>query len=187
MLCVSCIKHIEPVSLTLLSHPSGSTPVYACGAYKTVLKKLIRLKHVSARYASVSLAHVCLDAIAKQNILFDYVMFVPCHYRRYAERGFNQSEVMARYISAHTDKPMVHLLKKIKHTPCQSSLSYKERSVSVKDAFAYIGVHDIPADSSILIVDDVYTTGSTLKSMLSVLHTHTSCSYKILVSGRTIR
>ena len=86
---------------------------------------------------------------------------VPQHWRRRMLRGFNQSESLATALAIETShhKP-VNLLSRVKHTPTQTALSYTERSNNIKDAFTVRKCDSLPA--SVLVIDDVITTGATM-------------------------
>jgi ComF family protein len=100
---------------------------------------------------------------------FDYISYVPVSSERYEERGFNQAEQMALVVAGQVNLPVVSLLARTRHTDKQSFKSRKERADNLQGAFAVIPgraaklqAHAKRRDLRILLVDDVYTTGSTL-------------------------
>lgn len=95
---------------------------------------------------------------------------VPLHPIKKRMRGFNQTELLADALSRETNLPVRKLLKKIKHTKEQKSLSKYQRMRNVADAFevdeeALNG--KIP--ETVLLLDDVNTTGSTLTACAKAL------------------
>jgi len=101
----------------------------------------------------------------------DVISFVPLHPSRLAERGFNQSEQLARVIAKKWRVPVVSLLVRSSPTPPQSRQSRAERLRSMEGVF---DLHpSIPAEKlvalNVLLVDDVYTTGATLGACARVL------------------
>jgi ComF family protein len=94
---------------------------------------------------------------------YDLVVPVPLHKRRQLERGFNQAELFAQIISNKTGWPMdsSNLVRIIK-TPPQAQLSDRERQENVRKAFSLKNLTSFN-NKKILLVDDVLTTGSTLK------------------------
>lgn len=95
---------------------------------------------------------------------------VPLHPAKRRKRGFNQAELLADALSEETGIPVRLLLVKHKKTKDQKSLKKNERKANVKDAFVVnedaIGEH---MPSSVLLLDDVCTTGSTLTACANTL------------------
>ena len=102
----------------------------------------------------------------------DIVIPVPLHTSRMRERGFNQCEQIARGVSAVTGRPVrADLLTRKRWTPSQTPLSHGERRENVQDAFALRRrAHLAVAGKTILLVDDVLTTGATMRSCAGALH-----------------
>lgn len=98
---------------------------------------------------------------------------VPLHPSRQRSRGFNQAELLAEALGKELKLPVRLLLKKHKKTKDQKSLSRGERKRNVKDAFCVdesaMG-QQIP--KSVLLLDDISTTGSTLMACAKVLKTY---------------
>lgn len=100
----------------------------------------------------------------KKTILDDFIIIpVPLHPKRIAWRGFNQAEVLARYLSGRLGLIMRNdLLKRVRFTKAQMSLGRQERLVNLKEAFIGEDKNFI-ANKKFLLVDDVYTTGATME------------------------
>ena len=99
----------------------------------------------------------------------DLIAPVPLHIKRLRERGFNQSLLLARALSKRTGIPYYgRLLKKIKHTPVQTELRGRERRKNVKGAFRAEDI-EIIGGKTIVLVDDVYTTGATINECARTL------------------
>lgn len=91
---------------------------------------------------------------------------VPLHRRREAWRGFNQSMLLARVISEATGIPIITPLARNRHTKSQTLLDASSRETNVAGAFSCT-----PVRGDILLIDDVYTTGSTLRACaVELLH-----------------
>ncbi|MBP9732289.1 MAG: ComF family protein [Candidatus Magasanikbacteria bacterium] len=102
----------------------------------------------------------------------DYIVPVPLHKKRYVERGFNQSERIARILSAETGIACIEPLKRITNTLKQATLDRSHREVNVLNAFVVQkDCVEIISGKNIVLVDDVYTTGSTLRECASALKT----------------
>lgn len=99
------------------------------------------------------------------------VTAVPLHPYKLDERGFNQTEVLARHLAVLLNRPYLPLLSKTQHTVAQASL--KERTQRIKHNENLFRYHPQPEPTQtltdILLVDDVTTTGTTLNQCAQVL------------------
>jgi len=92
---------------------------------------------------------------------FEMLVPVPLHPARLAERGFNQAAMLASPLGAGWQVPVLpEALSRIRSTRSQIDLGLEERRANVSGAFR--GSEEIVSGRSILLVDDVYTTGATL-------------------------
>jgi competence protein ComFC len=96
----------------------------------------------------------------------DYLIPVPLHKLKHRERGYNQSEWICKGISRAIGIPMqVNLLKRIKHTQSQTQLNISERKENVNEAFSIDKkFYSLIKNKTIILVDDVITTGATINS-----------------------
>jgi ComF family protein len=101
----------------------------------------------------------------------DGIVPVPLHRARLRERGYNQSLLIARGLGAALDLPVLHpVLRRVRYTKSQTALRHDERRRNVAGAFALDPRCRIPlADRTLLLVDDVATTGATLCACAEVL------------------
>ena len=98
---------------------------------------------------------------------YDVIMPVPLHRRRLRQRGFNQSLVLAREIAVSFDIPVDFVsLKRLKDTDPQTNLGGSERRDNVRGAFA---AADSVKGKRVLLIDDVLTTGSTVRECAKTL------------------
>jgi ComF family protein len=103
------------------------------------------------------------DELKVMREAFDFIVPLPVTEKRLKERGFNQSYVMAEEIGAITEKPVSPFsLCKQKETKDQYTLSREERRKNVRGAFAVCKAETIRG-KRILLVDDLMTTGSTVR------------------------
>ena len=91
----------------------------------------------------------------------DVIIPIPLHWRRRWTRGYNQAEIIASGLSAALETPVrTDILKRHKYTKTQIRLNIKEKAGNVDGAFSVTaGPHE--GIRHILLVDDVFTTGST--------------------------
>lgn len=100
---------------------------------------------------------------------FDLIVAVPLHPKKMKKRGYNQSEYFGKGLSRHTEIPFdAHAIKRTIHTDTQTKKSRFERWKNVATIFE-VPEPEIIKGKSVLIVDDVVTTGSTLEACAQVL------------------
>lgn len=98
----------------------------------------------------------------------DMIVPVPLHWRRYWQRSYNQSELLAKMLSRHLNIPCRKPLKRIRQTISQATLTREERLKNLKNAFAVPHKEQVTG-AKILLIDDVLTTGSTLHACAETL------------------
>jgi ComF family protein len=97
------------------------------------------------------------------------VMPVPLHLKRLRQRGYNQSLLLAGYVAARLSAELDYLsLKRPKHTPSQAGLNREERRKNMKGAFVLERPQAVEG-RTVLLVDDVATTGETLNECARTL------------------
>ena len=100
---------------------------------------------------------------------YDIIIPVPIHKKRKLIRGYNQTELIARAIAKNTNLKLENkILYKQKNIVSQSELNRNNRKQNVKDAFIIKNSETIK-NKSVLIFDDIYTTGSTLQECSRIL------------------
>ena len=104
-----------------------------------------------------------------QRLSIDLIIPVPIHPNKIRKRGYNQAQVIAKQISINLNIPLRNdVLIRIKDTKPQSKLSKKQRNNNLVDAFK-LNKQINEKVKNILIVDDIYTTGSTIENCCKVL------------------
>ncbi len=107
---------------------------------------------------------------------FDVITYVPLHPSRLEERGFNQVELVAARLGRMIRLPVRPLLTRIKQTDKLSQQTGRaSRLESMRSAFAFSSTTEPVHPSSLLIVDDIFTTGSTLRSCALTLQKAVPC------------
>jgi len=173
--CKSCkdrLQRLVPINFKLTE--KYTLRVMAAAAYKPPIKNLILKKHFEDKVASIELAQLILELTQIKAFKFDYIVPVPLHWTRYSKRGFNQAKVMAKELSKNLKIPVKNILKRKKRTIFQSILTGDKKETNVKDAFSikYFFLkssYEKLKDKEILIVDDLCTSGSTLRSAAKTL------------------
>ncbi len=112
----------------------------------------------------------------------DMIIPVPLHWMRRWSRGYNQAEIIASGISRETGIPMrTDILRRHRRTRTQTVIKVEEKARNVSQAFS---IRNVPCQDirHILLVDDVFTTGSTLSACLQALRTVFPPSVRISVA-----
>ena len=137
------------------------------GLYEGVLKTAISLMKF---YGIKRLSRPLSDVMLKMKIPgADVVIPVPLHEKRLRKREFNQSALIAKYLAASMGtRVMLNGLVKQRDTMPQVGLTSQERKKNIKGAFS-IENNSLIADKDILLVDDVVTTGATVRECSKVL------------------
>jgi ComF family protein len=114
---------------------------------------------------------------------FDAFVPVPLHAARFREREFNQAEEIARALSQRTGTPLVNALRRIRYTSTQTVLDRHARMENLRNAFR---VRHSPAvlQRHLVLVDDVFTTGSTVDECARVLRQAGAASVRALTVAR---
>ena len=100
---------------------------------------------------------------------YDIIIVVPISKKRQKERGYNQSQLIAKEISRIIKAQVVKkIIYKIKNTVPQSSLNKKQREENAKGAYEARNIKKIK-NKKVLIIDDIYTTGNTVNECAKVL------------------
>ena len=139
----------------------GFDAAYCFGAYEGVLRELIHLyKYARVKTLAQPLADLLSSALPGDQ-RFDASIPVPLHWRRQWERGFNQSDLLARAIARRCGIPVVRALRRARATVAQAGLSNTARRQNVAAAFGCRPGARALAGKRVLLIDDVMTTGST--------------------------
>ncbi|MBD3156873.1 hypothetical protein GF369_03520 [Candidatus Peregrinibacteria bacterium] len=179
LLCPRCFRSIRPNIHPVHSNPRGIcsiTKLYTPCHYhhNPALRKA--LHHFKYRYYKK--VGYYLAPLLYRTLLNDlpppgtHIVPIPLHKKRKAFRGFNQSHVLATHLSSYIHFPVTPLLKRVKKTTSQATLSRKERRSNLIDAFTLCLDNPPPRTTPLLLIDDVCTTLSTFKSAAETLQNH---------------
>ena len=144
------------------------------------------LKYDHKKFYAKPIAKFMAGSYLKNDFNCDIIIPVPLCNKRFKERGFNQSELIANEISKIIGiEVSVNNLKRVKETPHQTNLDYAKRQVNLKDAFKVYNQKEIKA-KKVLLIDDVYTTGATVKECSKVLKKAGANSIFVLTFAHTL-
>ncbi|MEI6891135.1 MAG: ComF family protein [Pontiella sp.] len=203
--CWSDAPHIEAPFCACCGDPvAGSVDhefiCYSCSAQKpafdgarsaarydgVVGEGLRRLKYEKAWWLVPDLAELLLKGMRAEysDLTFDWIVPVPLHPIRQRKRGFNQSGLLARELGRRIGRASGRsLLRRIKPTSTQTNLTAPQRLSNVQNAFES-RCHERLAGQSILLVDDVMTTGATVNACAKALKKGGAQSVHVLTVAR---
>ena len=138
---------------------------------KTIQNLIHNLKYNEITSLAKFLGDYCVKYLTEYRPFekIDIITPVPLHKVKKKSRGFNQAEIVAREIARQTEfKHIPNLIKRKKFTNTQTKLSKFERIENVSNAFKIN--HKYPLENkNILLIDDVFTTGSTVNAVSKLL------------------
>jgi competence protein ComFC len=139
-------------------------------AYTDLLKRLIiKLKYFHKKdIGNFLVERLKIALLTNQGLNTNIVVsFIPSHrYRHYFVKGYNQSELLARKLSEYLQ---VAIAKKCRHTKTQASLDRNGRLYNLKNAFSLAKNLAFTGNETLLIVDDITTTGSTINELAKLI------------------
>ncbi|MGI6177156.1 MAG: ComF family protein [Eubacterium sp.] len=138
-------------------------PVIRCVDYGIYSRSIVfSLKYNKRKYVARQIAAMMADRLAASGIRPDCLVPVPIHEDRLSERGFNQSELISRFLSENTGIPTVDALVRAKKTRAMRGLGAAERAFNIEGSIRMKPGMEGFADGGIAaLIDDFCTTGST--------------------------
>lgn len=168
--CPECKNELDNLQIDCCA--SHLKSVYALGIFDENFQELIHhFKYKGKISLGKSIGLRLAEELRKQDLSeIAYIIPVPLHKVRKRERGFNQSEILAEILGVELNlKVDKSVLSRIRNTKDQTKLSEEERKQNVTGAFKVQDELQILKDKKIILVDDVITTGATLKECAQVL------------------
>lgn len=159
----------------------GGTSLFKFEKGSTCQTLLHHLKYRGNRRACLYLGRLLGQEIMQTPLSdCDLLVPVPLHRRRLRQRGYNQSELIARGASEITGIPLAdHLIKRHRYQGSQTSMNRQERFENMAKAFSLCNLSQDLHDKKILMIDDIVTTGATLEVCSQLLTSNFSCAIYI--------
>ncbi len=177
LICSNTIKNEATICDFCQKHPPHFKRLYSPFRYEGIVKKsVLNYKYDNSRYLAKGYAIILSKLL--RNLDIDFITFVPMSSNE--KRYFNHSKFLAEELSKLLKIPCVELLKKVKNTKEQKSLTFKERRENVKDVFV---LNKNIKNKRVLLVDDIATTCSTLDACAEKLK---SCVVFAVVIARNM-
>ena len=147
--------------------------VQFCDDYEQLGEKIIDYKFNNMSYLYRTFLQIILSTESVCNYIkkFDILIPVPIHKKRAKKRGYNQSELIAKGIAKDIKSIQLqtNIIEKIKNIKPQSTLSKDMRIENVKNAYRLKKCDICLKNKNILLIDDVFTTGSTVNECAKIL------------------
>lgn len=156
------------------------------GIYDGLLAALIKaLKYEGRVELSRPLGTLLAQRVQEEGVHPQVIVPVPIHRKRYRQRGFNQAGLLSRWAAQELGVPYRPLLVRRKNTRPLSGLDPNQRAAALQQAFAL--KRRPPAGCHLLLVDDIFTTGTTVTSCANVLKAAGCQQVSVAVLGRATR
>lgn len=173
--CLHCGKQLNenynysicPDCITGIFHYDRA---YSCFEYSGIGKELIyKLKYGGKTQLAKVISALMEERLRNEGLAIDAIVPVPIHENKLKERGFNQSYLIAQELGGRLGKPIIDCLERTKETKEQYNLDRTQRYLNINGAFSVKLSYNIGKYKNILLVDDIYTTGSTVNECSKVL------------------
>ncbi len=175
--CEKCGKILQDWHKDVLCFDCGRTPHgftrgFSCVQYGDKERTIIRrLKYQGKGYIARKLADIMKERILLENLTIHYIIPVPMFRKKEQHRGYNQAALLAENLAGSLQIPWDRkMLVRIRDTEPMNQLSPEERRANMTGAFS-VKPEAAPliAGRSILLIDDIFTTGSTADACASAL------------------
>lgn len=177
-LCTSCQRRLkECQQRNPYREWRSPLPVFAWGTYSGTLKRAIAaLKYENTPQLARPLGYAMAEAWQPQKLSQKrpIVVPIPMHPAKQRQRGFNQAERLAEHFCQMTRLPLqAQGLQRVRNTQALFELNPQQRQQTLKNAIA-LGkpFQRRPPQHPVLLFDDIYTTGSTVREAIRILHQH---------------
>lgn len=168
--CDRCQRDLERISPPRHVQPLAPlSGMASTGVHEGKIQQAIwSLKYENGRALAEPLGERLAAYFAGLAWPVDLIAPVPMHASRLAERGYNQAQLLAEQFAQQAGLPCApHAVQRWRFTPSQVGLGRAERLENVKDAFE--ADPSLVQNRTVLLVDDVYTTGATLSTCADAL------------------
>lgn len=137
--------------------------------YDAPINKLIKnAKYDGKKYLLELFASYLSTAYAKHFLKADFITFIPMTEKSKKKRGYNQSQELSNLVGEKLGVQVIECLRKTKETDRQATLNSGDRFKNLVDAFKIID-KKVVLDKSIVVIDDVTTTGATAETVAKIL------------------
>lgn len=204
ILCADCCAKLQPIGRHYCPKCGAPLKDYRCGpcsetiyvfdfaraayVYESPAQELVhRLKYEALRAPARFFAQAILHHPSVQRLRgnFDLVLAVPLHHVRQRDRGYNQSRLIAKQIAQGLNLPCAKPVLRHQNTLSQTNLSREARKRNLQGAFSLRRKAHV-AGKRVILVDDVFTTGTTVNEISGLLKDRGAARVAVLTASRAV-
>ena len=143
---------------------------FTCATYGLYERKIISdFKKGGRVYLARILGKIMYDRMALEDVKIDGIISIPIYKDRLKERGFNQTDLIGKYLSKESGWPLMKdVVSRTRQTESMKKLDKWERKKNMENAFKVENKERV-SGKNILVIDDIFTTGATLDECSRVL------------------
>lgn len=162
-LCQECISLINK-DPAYYYDIEGLDDLIVSSTYSGIMRRLIiDFKFKGKLSYGEIISEIMTEKILDKNLRDQVITYVPMHWKKEGERGYNQSKILAEKIARNLDLPCQDVFEKVVDTKFQVGLKKFDREENLRGAF-----HVKNYAQEIIIVDDVITTGATISELTKI-------------------
>ncbi len=170
IICCNCFNELKKTIPISFYFSKNKVYVYSLTLYEGKIKKILHSKYYKNENPYYFFGEKMADYFLKYNLIADYIIPIPQHFIKKCTRQFNQSEILAKEISKKTNIKFLKCLHVKKYYKSQNKIKIENRNDNVKNVFGKNKNIEDLNDKTLCIVDDIYTSGSTIKEAIRSLN-----------------
>lgn len=178
-ICQSCLDRLEFIDG---KHEIEGEMVYYPLFYNNFLKEVIRgFKFQDRTYLAKPLGLILYEfyKVNEDALRADFISFIPMNRKAIFKRGYNQAKLLAEELSNYTGIGLIEIVDKVRSTKEQNKLGIKDRRKNLLGSYRVRKGLDLEG-KTLLLVDDLVTSGSTLEACGKTILGEYQCQLKYL-------
>lgn len=185
--CSLCSGFLDDELLpeTIETQKKAISKIYSCYHFENpIIRKAVHaVKYDNFPAPSLSLVKKRVEELEFDSI--DFIAPVPLHWRRKRWRGYNQAELIGKVVSKYLNVDQCDCLKRNRHTKTQTKRKRWQRKQAMKEVFSLKQKHEnLVKGKTILLIDDVCTTGATANECAEILMKHGAKEVQLFTLAR---